>query len=265
VFFTGCTARQGPSQESEVWRIQSLEENFLNFKERQRASEERLKRHAQELSDKVRQLEEQLQVMHMEMQAKLDKASMNKNVQVIPSPDSASGASMDANSEDLVDAGQGPSDLIEENGGDTPFTGAPAPASPPVKDSPVPMGATSDELYNRGMSLVRAERYVDGREVLNEFLAKSPNDSLTPNALYWLGESYYGEKRFAQAILTFKEVIQKYPKHHKAAASLLKIGFSYEKLGDNANARFYLQALLDEYPASDPARLARKRLRALDG
>ncbi len=247
----GCVSKQPQPEGSDAWRLQSLEENFLNFKEKQRASEDRLKKYAQELTARVDHLEELLTAMHMEMQTKLNEMSMNKMIPV-HSPETISPqGQVDA----AHDAG---------SGGDSPFTGAAPPASPPIKDSPVPVGVTSDAMYNRGMSLVRAEKYEDGREVLNEFLAQNKTAPLAPNALYWIGESYYGEKRFAQAILTFKEVTQNYPKHHKAAAALLKIGFSYDKLGDAANARFYLQALIDEYPDSEPAKLARQRLKNMD-
>ncbi|MFW5487510.1 MAG: tol-pal system protein YbgF [Desulfovibrio sp.] len=242
---SGCANKQSASPDSDAWRLQSLEENFLNFKEKQRASEERLRRQSDDMAARIDHLEVTIQALHMEMQTRLDEAAMNKNVMVQPT------------SEDE------PAQPVSTQGGDTPFTGAPAPAVSSARDSAIPANANAEQLYHRGQALVSAEKYEEGREVLNEFLGKNKQNPLVPNALYWLGESYYGEKRFAQAILTFKDVTQDYPKHHKAAAALLKIGYSYDKLGDAANARFYLQALLDEYPTSDPARLARQKLKTL--
>ncbi len=55
-------------------------------------------------------------------------------------------------------------------------------------------------------------------------------------------------------------MVSKYPGHPKAAAALLKAGYAYESLNDGANARFYWQILLDDYPGSAPAALARKRM-----
>ena len=75
------------------------------------------------------------------------------------------------------------------------------------------------------MNLVRLEKDpAEGRKILQQFLEDDPQSGLVPNALYWIGESYYQEKNYAQAILTFKDVTRRFPKHHKAAASLLKIG-----------------------------------------
>ena len=121
----------------------------------------------------------------------------------------------------------------------------------------------AERRYEEGLSLVRAGEVDKGRRVLDSFIGDFPNHALVPNALYWMGETYYHEKRYAQAVLTFKEVVRRFPKHDKAAAAMLKVGFSYEKLGDNSNARFYLQTLVDEYPDSSPAQMARERVATL--
>ncbi|MBA4358576.1 MAG: tol-pal system protein YbgF, partial [Desulfovibrio sp.] len=123
--------------------------------------------------------------------------------------------------------------------------------------------ATGSPLYNEGMTLVRAERGEEGRKMLNEFLAAEPNSFLVPNALYWIGESHYLDKNYAQGILSFKEVTRRFPKHHKAAAALLKIGMSYAMLGEKDNATLYLRALLQDFPKSEPAPMARKKLAEL--
>lgn len=121
----------------------------------------------------------------------------------------------------------------------------------------------AERRYEEGLSLVRAGEVDKGRRVLDSFIGDFPNHALVPNALYWMGETFYHEKRYAQAVLTFKEVVRRFPKHDKAAAAMLKVGFSYEKLGDNSNARFYLQTLVDEYPDSAPAQMARERVATL--
>jgi len=119
--------------------------------------------------------------------------------------------------------------------------------------------------YDRALALLWDGKPVEARSLLNDFLVDFPNSRLAPNALYWLGETYYSQQRYAQAILTFRDVMRRFPRHSKASASLLKIGYSYEKLGDMENARFYLKALLKDYPNSDPAALARTKLKQIEG
>jgi TolA-binding protein len=41
------------------------------------------------------------------------------------------------------------------------------------------------------------------------------------------------------------------------------MGYAYANLSQNDNARFYLQRLVEQYPASHSARLARERLQNL--
>jgi tol-pal system protein YbgF len=91
-------------------------------------------------------------------------------------------------------------------------------------------------------------------------LRSSPESALAPNALYWQGECLYSLGKYDEAIMIFKDVAAKYPKHDKAAASLLKAGYSYERLNDKENAHFYWQILLDDFPSSAPAGMARKRM-----
>jgi len=115
------------------------------------------------------------------------------------------------------------------------------------------------------MTLVRAEKGEEGRPLLLKFLEIDPKSALVPNALYWIGESYYLEKDYPQAILRFKDVTRRFPKHHKAAAALLKIGMSYQMMGEKDNATLYLRALLKDHPRSEPAPAARKLLSELGG
>lgn len=114
--------------------------------------------------------------------------------------------------------------------------------------------------YDAALSLYYKGQYAQSQEAFSAFMAEHPSSSLTPNALYWKGECLYSLGKFDQAILAFKDVAGKYPKHDKAAAALLKAGYSYAELKDMGNARFYWQLLVDDFPASAPAGLARQRL-----
>jgi len=99
--------------------------------------------------------------------------------------------------------------------------------------------------------------------LFKDFLQAHPDHDLAPNAGYWLGECHYTLKQYDSAIIAFKDVVAQHPSHAKAADAMLKAGFSYAQLGDTANARFYLDALLKDYPASRSAALARERLTSL--
>lgn len=138
----------------------------------------------------------------------------------------------------------------------------PAPASEPApasRKAPAPAA----RLYQAALSALEAGRPGSALGQFQEFLRAYPDHALAPNAGYWLGECYYSQKQYDSAIIAFKDVVALHSGHDKAAAAMLKAGYSYALLGDAANARFYLEALIKDYPSSQPASLARIRLVSL--
>ncbi len=135
-------------------------------------------------------------------------------------------------------------------------------AAPPPAPAPAPTVADSPEaLYQKGLDLIQKQGdYAKGQEVLREFLKRYPQHELAVNAQYWIGEAFYGEKQYENAILQFQDVIQKNPTHAKAPAALLKQGLAFHAMGDLKNARIILQKVIDNYPKSEEAGKARDRL-----
>lgn len=145
---------------------------------------------------------------------------------------------------------------------------SPAPAPAPVLASkPAPTSrkapAPAARLYQAALSSLEAGRPGSALGQFQEFLRAYPDHALAPNAGYWLGECYYSQKQYDSAIIAFKDVVALHSGHDKAAAAMLKAGYSYALLGDAANARFYLEALVADYPLSQPASLARAKLASL--
>ncbi|SIO27678.1 tol-pal system protein YbgF [Halodesulfovibrio marinisediminis] len=119
-------------------------------------------------------------------------------------------------------------------------------------------GSTS--MYKHGLQLLWKGRHVEARERLEEFLTEFPYDPLVPNAVYWVGESFYSQKDYIIAVDLFREVLRRFPDSNKASAAMLKIGYSYERLGQMSEARRSLLKVVEKYPKSNEARLARKKL-----
>jgi tol-pal system protein YbgF len=96
-----------------------------------------------------------------------------------------------------------------------------------------------------------------------EVLAKYPTSELADNAQYWIGESYYAQKDFKQAMSEFQKTVQAYPQGDKVPAALYKTALCQQQLGDKAGARTTLQGLVEKYPQSEEARLARTKIQEL--
>lgn len=143
----------------------------------------------------------------------------------------------------------------------TPSSQASANTSPNKSQStPVKKAGPERRAYDQALATLNAGRSQEAEKQFTAFLRSYPASSLAPNAEYWLGECLYSQRRYSEAILAFQNVVAQYPQHDKAAAALLKAGYSYERLSDRQNARFYLQQLVELYPKSQPAGLARTAL-----
>lgn len=131
----------------------------------------------------------------------------------------------------------------------------------PAKPLVTPVDETAAGLYDRGLIMIRELKdYAGGREVMETFLKRYPNDTLAVNANYWVGETYYAEKNYDQAILTFEDLIQKYEDHPKVASAMLKQGLAFDAIGDRSNARLLLQRVSDQFPLAEEAKIAKSKL-----
>ncbi|WP_305043639.1 tol-pal system protein YbgF [Geoalkalibacter sp.] len=128
----------------------------------------------------------------------------------------------------------------------------------PAAAAPAAGQGSPEALYQRGLDqIMRQNDFAGGRQSLEEFLKSHPNHELSINAMYWVGEAFYGERKYENAILQFQDVIQKHGEHPKAASAMLKQGMAFEALGDRRNARVIMEKIIEAYPLSDEAKKAR--------
>lgn len=134
----------------------------------------------------------------------------------------------------------------------------PAPAAP-SDEAAEPADPAAD--YQAAFDALRRGALIEARNGFEQFLANHPDDDLTANARYWLGESYYADREFASAIVHFQQVLDDHPNSNKHPDALLKIGFSHLEQGQQSAAEDALEQLVSEYPESTAATLAAQRLR----
>ncbi|MBH0199992.1 MAG: tol-pal system protein YbgF [Nitrospira sp.] len=92
------------------------------------------------------------------------------------------------------------------------------------------------------------------------FMELHSQSALAANAQYWIGECQYRMGRYKDALNSFYNVVMNYPLSPKQAASTLKLGQTYAKLGDHDNARIMFERVVDQYPATSEADLARRAI-----
>lgn len=121
---------------------------------------------------------------------------------------------------------------------------------------------TPESLYQQASDVMNGGDSVKARELFGKFLELYPKHKLVPNVHYWLGETYYSEKNFEQAVLEFQEVIKNFPEHVKAPAAMLKQGMAFKEMGDSKSEVYIFKKLVEEFPKSEEAKLAKEKLRA---
>ena len=137
--------------------------------------------------------------------------------------------------------------------------------APSVHGDPGALAASGDErtAYNVAFDALKNGKYDDSAQLFQSFLELYPNGVYAPNALYWLGESYYATRNFELAQAQFRDLLARYPTHDKAAGALLKLGLSQYGQGDVPGAQQTLQQVIGQYPGSDAARVAQDRLQSI--
>jgi len=126
--------------------------------------------------------------------------------------------------------------------------------------------AEEQAKYDRIIALIRDDRdYDKAIDQLYDFIGQYPQGDLTVNAYYWLGEVYLAKPQLEQAKQAFTIVATRYSDHRKAPDSLYKLALAEDRMGNQAEARKRLKSLLDRYPDTSAANLARPYLGKLGG
>lgn len=119
---------------------------------------------------------------------------------------------------------------------------------------------SKDELYASAKQAYDNGDFQSALQGFELFLEKFSDSDRADNARFWIGEIYFAEQWYERAILEYEKVIKNYPDGNKVAGAYLKQGFSFEKIGENANARLILNELLEKFPDSNEAKIAKKKL-----
>jgi tol-pal system protein YbgF len=138
----------------------------------------------------------------------------------------------------------------------------PEPKAPPA---PAPAPTMSpQEAYSVAYNDYLKGNYDLAVESFNLYRQQFPASPLADNALYWIGECRYSQRKFEEAIDAFDELIVGYPQGDKAAAAHLKKGLSFIELGRKPEALAALKLLVAKYPLEEEARIAQDKIRELN-
>ena len=114
-------------------------------------------------------------------------------------------------------------------------------------------------LYDSAYQDLMSDNYQLALMSFRGFRERYPRSQLSDNAQYWIGEVYYEQKQFGVAVEEFRKVVEEYPDQDKVPAAYYKMALCFRALRDAATARRYLDLLIERYPSSREAQLAKER------
>lgn len=98
---------------------------------------------------------------------------------------------------------------------------------------------------------------------LRVLLDRFPDSPYTPSALFWYASAQYALREFKSAIASYGSFLSAHAKHPRAADARLNLGLSQADAGDRVAARKNLQTVIEQFPESNAATVAKERLSRL--
>lgn len=141
----------------------------------------------------------------------------------------------------------------------------PAAVQPPPPSSEPAAAISEDQDYKQAYDDLRNGRTTQSIEAFKAYLSRNASGPLAGNAQYWLGEAYRVNQDFNSSRAAFTKVLDSYPDNPKAPDALLKLGYIEIDLNNKAKAREYLTRVANDYPNTNAARLAAKKLQSITG
>ena len=217
--------RSAEESRAELRRLTELvaEQNALLKKSAsdRRQQDETLTASFKDLNDRVAELAEALEAL---------------KAQAVPLPTSDPGA---------------PAPAAAAAGADPGATAAGAQAAP----APAPR-----ELYSQAYADYARGNFDLAVQGFGEYLRAYPGTDFADNAQYWIGECLYGKKMYAEAIEAWNTLFKDFPASDKLPDGRVKKGMALERLGRKSQALVEYRYVVDRYPNSQAARIARERL-----
>ena len=167
--------------------------------------------------------------------------------------------------------------LSRPAGGGSPPRPGPPPAPSPSGGGRSSGGPSAEESYKAAYLDFSKGNYTLAIASFREFVRRFPDAPQADGAQYWIGESYVASAHAAatqgqadkakealqQAVQEYRKVFVNYPRGTQVPTALYKEALALEELKQVKLARARLQYLVDNFPQSQEAPLARERLKGL--
>jgi len=145
-------------------------------------------------------------------------------------------------------------DQLEKGGGGKPPPRPNTPAGPTVSPGSAAvapsgnLGASGDQAYHDAFRLLQDGDYAGAERGFRAFVQRNPQSQLAGSAEYWLGETYYARRDYANALTAYAEGYKTYKSSPKGPDNLLKLGITLAVLGRKPDACAVFARFGQDYP-----------------
>ncbi len=126
----------------------------------------------------------------------------------------------------------------------------PATTGPTIVGSGVAMLDQPREQFNAALAAFQARQYPEAEAGFKAFLAANPDHRLTPDALFYIGETYLQRSRPREAAEEYLKVTTNYSKSSRAPESMVRLGQTLAALGNSDQACATLTEFGKRYPSA---------------
>jgi TolA-binding protein len=118
--------------------------------------------------------------------------------------------------------------------------------------------AASNKLFSRGVRLINQKRYAEAKKRFDILKGRNYKPAATH---FYLGEIAYRTGKYDDAVLAYQKSAELNENAAYMDRLLLHTGIALEKSGDKEQARNFFQAIVDGYPGTPSASVAKKHLK----
>jgi tol-pal system protein YbgF len=251
IISTSFAKAESKSIEQRIDRLERIADNPVLIQLSRKLGEQQSE--IQQLYDTIDRLQHKINLMETKQNNRYKETDDRfSQLEASPTADAATGA-------------QSNGEIIEPVV-DAKLTAKPAVVEESTKSKIIQTRAATDlekKEYKAAFSLMKAKKYQQASKAFLEFKQSYPESSLASNSLYWAGEANLVLAKQESALNYFMEVVNFYPDSLKAPGALLRGADTYRKLDNLDKAKEKYQLLIKNYPKSEVAERAKKRLKIL--
>ena len=125
--------------------------------------------------------------------------------------------------------------------------------------------ATPEEkrAFEAALELFRNGDLPEARKSFAQFVNSFAGSGYMPSARFWLGNTQYAGRDYKEAIANFSSMLKSAPQHARASEAMLSIANCQVELKETKAAIKTLEDLVQNYPDSEAASMAKERLKKL--